>query len=67
MDDAQREPGRDSGVDRVATCAQDARTGLGGERVAGGDGPARADGLHGRGRSVDRRALLRGDGVEAHD
>ena len=43
-----------------------ARAGLGGQRVTGGDGPAGADRLHGRGRAVNRRALLGRDGVEAH-
>ena len=64
--DAEREPGGDPRVDRVAAGGEHARGGLGGERVAGGDRPARADRLHGRRRRVEGRGLLVGRGVEAH-
>src|SRR3989454_6292269 len=47
-----------SRVDRVAARPQHARRGLGGERVAGRDGPARADDLDGRGRRVEGGVLL---------
>ena len=66
VDDAQREARGNSGVDRVAAGAQHVGRRLGGERVAGRDGPARADGLHGGGRTVRGRTLLGGGGIEAH-
>ena len=51
------------GIDGVASRAQHAGGGLGGERVAGGHGPASADRLDGRGRTVEGRADLGGRGV----
>ena len=63
VDDPERHPARDAGVDRVAARGQDARRGRGGERVARGHRPACADHLRGGRRCVARRLLLGTDGV----
>jgi hypothetical protein len=45
MDDSERHAGGDAGIDRVAARGEHARSGFGGQEVAGGHRPARTDHL----------------------
>ena len=64
MDDAERDPGGDAGIDRVAAGAQHAGGGLRGQRMAGSDRPRAADGLDGMSGRVRGCRALGGRGVE---